>query len=122
MFLPKIPFGKIGYREFDIACVQKLSVTEGNLRLHRQWLGRKTEVWWLFLDLKKLYYYNSLLSLLLLSERKLQYPLQLLFLLLPHSLLFRLSSCGELHGKAEVCFGAGGRGGAGCTGSVSKFH
>lgn len=48
------------------------------------------------------------LSFLLLGERQLQYPLQLLFLLLPPPVLLGLSLGGELHGQTEVGVGAGG--------------
>lgn len=47
-------------------------------------------------------------SFLLFSKRQLQYPLQLLFLLLPHPVLLGLSLGRELHGQTEIGVGAGG--------------
>lgn len=59
---------------------------------------------------------------LLLSEGQLQYSLQLLFLLLPQSLLFSLSLCRKLHCQTEVRVGAGGRRGSGRAGGVSVIY
>lgn len=67
-------------------------------------------------------FFLSFFLFLLLSEGQLQYSLQLLFLLLPQSLLLGLSLCRELHCQAEVCVGAGGRRGSGRAGGVCVIY